>query len=122
MACWALTTLGGQFDITLPGALDDLWYSAARLVLVSVVGLACAFAVGRWWILLAAGTPVAVLGGLQLAGHVAPWHDAYPPLQGFWYYGGPLWLALFYVLPLVVGVGARKGTGGAAHAAGLTSH
>jgi hypothetical protein len=28
----ALNALGGQFDITLPGILDDLWYSAGRLV------------------------------------------------------------------------------------------
>lgn len=109
IAYWALDALGGQFDITLPGILDDLWYSAGRLVASVSLGLVVGFLVGRWWILLAASTPVAVYAGLQLAGHVAPWHDSGPPLTDFWQYGGLLWLALFYVVPLSVGVLVRKG-------------
>jgi hypothetical protein len=109
VAFWALATLGGQFDITLPGILNDLWYSAGRIVAIVSLGLVVGILVGRWWILLAAATPVAVYAGLQLAGHVAPWHDSGPPLTDFWVYGGLLWLALFYVVPLGVGVLVRKG-------------
>ncbi len=108
---WLVVTLGSQFSIDLPGLLDDVWGSGAPGVAGFALGLGVGLYVGRWWVVFAALTPYAVLGALELAGHVAPWHDAGPPLTQY-----PLqflfWtLVWFYVLPIAFGVLVRRGLG-----------
>jgi hypothetical protein len=110
-AYWAALTLGSQVALDPPSLLYDLWYSAAPHVVGIALALGVGFYVARWWLLLASFTPVLVLGGLELAGHRSPWHDAGPPLtQYLWW---PLLWALFwvFVLPVVLGVSIRRGLG-----------
>jgi hypothetical protein len=117
---WAGTTLGSQFSIDPPGPIYDVWYSAAPLVVGAVLAFAVAVYVARWWVVLAAAVPILVLGGLELAGHTAPWHEAGPPLTRWLEYG--FWSVLMvyvpiFVLPLVLGVAVRRGLGHRASAA-----
>jgi hypothetical protein len=107
----AAAMLASQFSIHLPSVLNDLWYSAAPLV----VGVALSFVVGlyvaRWWLLLAALTPVAVLGALEIAGHRSPWHDSGPPLTQYGWFSVVWWDFWFFLLPIILGVSIRRGLG-----------
>jgi hypothetical protein len=107
---WALVTLGGQFSLDPPAPLYDLWYSAAPIFAGAVAAFVAGFCVGRWALLLVAAVPPLVLGALQLAGHVAPWHDAGPALSYWWERGG--WWVTFWSLAFPLGLGVllrRKG-------------
>jgi hypothetical protein len=91
------------------------------------VGLAFSFAaglyIGRWWAVLAGAAPVVVLGALELAGHIAPWHEADPPLTGLVQYGvffAVSTVVLFWLGPIAAGVALRKGLGPRHHAAALS--
>lgn len=67
VAYWALLTLGSQFAVDVPGGvLHDLWYSAVPFVLGWFAALGVGLYIARWWLLLAALTPVVVLGVLEL--------------------------------------------------------
>jgi hypothetical protein len=100
----AAVTAGAQFSLDPPGFLYDVWYSAAPILAGSALAFGVALYVGRWFVLLAAMAPLAVLGGLELAGHTAPWEDAGAPLSGL-LEGGRWWVyAWFLVFPLVLGV------------------
>ena len=111
---WTAITIGSQFAVSPPGALYDMWYSVAP----AIGGLALSFAagayIGRWWAVLAGFAPLAALGVLELSGHVAPWHDAGPPLTqlvdyGLWYFVSTV--VAFWLLPIAAGVALRKGLG-----------
>ena len=76
--------------------------------------LAAGAYIGRWWAVLAGFAPLAALGVLELSGHVAPWHDAGPPLTqlvdyGLWYFVSTV--VAFWLLPIAAGVALRKGLG-----------
>ena len=90
---WGLVYAGGQFDVDF-GLLDTFWYSAAPVWAGAVLPFAAGVAVGRWEILLVGLTPLVVLGALELAGHVAPWGEAGPPLTYWWETKG--WWPLFW--------------------------
>jgi hypothetical protein len=62
-----------------------------------------------WWVLVLAATPIGVWAGLEVVGHVAPYHEAAAPLTHFLESNG--WWPLFwlYVAPLALGVILRKG-------------
>jgi hypothetical protein len=93
------------FGGTVPARRSVLWISAALAVLG--VGLY----VARWWLLLAAVTPVVVLGALELAGHRSPWHDSGPPLTQYGWFPVVWWFFWFFLLPLFFGVSLRRGLG-----------
>lgn len=108
---WAALMLGSQFTLDPPGVLYDVWYSAVPLVFGWLFAFGVALYIARWWVLLAALTPILVLGVLELAGHRSPWHDPGPPLTqyGWWFV---FWsLFWFFVLPLLLGVSIRRGLG-----------
>ena len=92
-----------------PAALHGLIYDNAYLVYGIVVGAVAGFCIGRWWVLVLGATPVAVFAGLEAVGHVAPYHEAAPPLTRFGQTGG--WWPFFWlcVAPLSVGVVLRRG-------------
>lgn len=109
MAYWTTWTLAAQRVFGEPSALRGLIYDDAFLVYGVVAAIVVGFCVGRWWVLLLGATPVAVFAGLQAVDHVAPYHEAAPPLTHLWQTGGwwpVLWL---YVAPLAFGVVLRKG-------------
>lgn len=111
---WAAVSAGGQHSLSPPGALYDLWYSAAPLIVGVVLSLACGFSIGRWWAVLAGLAPLATLGVLELLGHVAPWHESGPPLTRLFAYGLPFALStilVFWIGPIAAGVALRKGLG-----------
>jgi hypothetical protein len=105
---WGLVALGSQFSFDLPGPLNDVWNSLAPIWIGAVLAFAVGVFVGQWRILIVAVTPLVVFGALQLAGHVAPWHEAGPPLTHWWETNG--WWALFWevVVPLSLGVLVRR--------------
>jgi hypothetical protein len=107
-------TIGSQFAVSPPGALYDVWYSATPLIGGLALSFAAGLYIGRWWAVLGGFAPLAALGALELSGHVAPWHDAGPPLTQLVEYG--LWYAVstvvtFWLLPIAAGVALRKGLG-----------
>jgi hypothetical protein len=105
---WGLVALGSEFSFDLPRPLDDLWYSTAPILIGAVLAFAVGVYVGQWRILVVAVTPLVVFGALQLSGHVAPWHEAGPPLTHWWETNG--WWPLFWelVFPLGLGVLVRR--------------
>jgi hypothetical protein len=109
VAYWTSWTLASERVFGEPAALHGLIYDNAYLVYGIVVGAVAGFCVGRWWVLVLGATPVAVFAGLEAVGHVAPYHEAAPPLTHFWQTGG--WWPFFWlcVSPLSVGVVLRRG-------------
>jgi hypothetical protein len=110
VAYWAFITLQTEFKLDIPGVspaqfIQVFWF--AGVVLAVVVGLY----VARWWLLCAGLTPVVVLGILELQGHRGAWESSGPPLtQYLWW--PLLWiLSWFFVLPLALGIGVRRGLG-----------
>ena len=110
-AYWAGVTLAAQFSIDPPGLVYDVWYSAAPGLVGVALSVGVGLYIGRWWAVLAALVPVAVLAVLVLAGHVAPWHDAGLPLTGHPLEFVVLTVFWFYVLPIALGVLVRRGLG-----------
>jgi hypothetical protein len=73
------STYGYAFDISLPGALQDIWdHSNGVIYGLAIFGV---FVVYRWWALLPAIAPAAVIVYLHnMTDYVAPWHgDAVGP-------------------------------------------
>jgi hypothetical protein len=105
---WGLVALGSEFSFDPPGPLYDLWYSLTPIVIGAILAFAVGIYVGQWRILVVVVTPLVVFGALQLVGHVAPWHDAGPPLSYWWETNG--WWPLFWelVFPLGLGVLVRR--------------
>jgi hypothetical protein len=109
VAYWATWTLASERVFGEPSALRGLIYDDAFLVYGGSAAVLVGLYVGRWWVLLLGATPVAVFAGLEAVGHVAPYHEAAPPLTHFWQTGG-WWPAFWlFVAPLAVGVLIRKG-------------
>jgi hypothetical protein len=111
VAYWAAMTFGSQFAVDPPGILRRLWYDGP----LWVTGLVLAFVVGlyvaRWWLLLAALTPVVVLGALELAARRSPWHDSGPPLTQYGWFYVVWWFFWFFFLPVGLGIAIRRGLG-----------
>jgi hypothetical protein len=102
---WIAYALTTQFVVSFPEFGEPFWDSAAPLL----VGIALAFVVGlyigEWWALSAAVSPLIPLAMLQASDHIAPYGDETAPLAGWQW-----WLAAT-AIPLVIGVGLRKGLG-----------
>jgi len=109
VAYWATWTLASERVFGEPAALRGLIYDDAFLVYGGSAAVLVGLYVGRWWVLLLGATPVAVFAGLEAVGHVAPYHEAAPPLTHLLQTGG-WWPAFWlFVAPLAVGVLIRKG-------------
>lgn len=113
VAYWAVWTLAAERVFGSEGPiLRELIFNDAFFVYGVFAAVVVGAYVGRWWVIALATTPVAVWAGLQLADHVAPYHEAGPPLTKFWETGG--WWPVFwlYAAPLAFGVVVRKGITG----------
>lgn len=68
------STYGYAFDISLPGALQDIWdHSNGVIYGLAIFGV---FVVYRWWALLPAIAPAAVIVYLHnMTDYVAPWRE-----------------------------------------------
>ena len=108
---WAVVVAGSQFAIQPPWVLHDVWYSGAPWVVGMIGAVGVGLFVARWWVLVAAITPVAVLGALEVSGHRSPWHDSGPPLTQYGWGHVAWWLFWLFVLPLLIGVAVRRGLG-----------
>ena len=110
VAYWALWILASERVFGEPGALRDFIHNDAFFVYGVVGAVLVGLYVGRWWVLILAGTPIAVWAGLQAVGHVAPFEGSEPPLNHFfWQAEGWLFVLWLYVTPLAVGVVVQKG-------------
>jgi hypothetical protein len=88
---------GHAFDISLPGALQGIWdHSNWVIDGLAILGV---FLVYRWWALLPAIAPAAVLVYIQnMTDYVEPWHgDAIDPIR---FSDQPV----LYVLVVIVGI------------------
>jgi hypothetical protein len=65
---------GHAFDVSLPGVLQGAWDGSGWIIYgLAVLGV---FLVYRWWALLPAIAPVAVIVGLHnLTDYVSPWRE-----------------------------------------------
>jgi hypothetical protein len=91
------STYGYAFDISLPGVLQDIWdHSNWMIDGLAILGV---FLVYRWWALLPAIAPAAVIVYLQnMTDYVEPWHgDA---IGTFDFSDQPV----LYVLVVIVGI------------------
>jgi hypothetical protein len=91
------STYGHAFDLSLPGVLQDIWdHSNWMIDGLAILGV---FLVYRWWALLPAIAPVAVIVYLQsMTDYVEPWHgDA---IGTFDFSGQPV----LYVLVVIIGI------------------
>jgi len=106
---WALWTLAAERAFGEPRWLHGFIYDDAFFVSGAVAAIIVGTYVGRWWVLGLAATPITVWVGLETVGHVAPYHEAAPPLTHFLETNG--WWPVFwaYVVPLALGVILRKG-------------
>lgn len=106
---WTFWALAAERVFGEPSWLRGLIYDDIFFVLGVVAAIIVAAYVGRWWVLLVAVTPIGVWAGLETAGHVAPYHEAEPPLTKF--VGSDGWWPVFwlYMMPLALGVILRKG-------------
>lgn len=67
---------GHAFDLSLPGALGDVWSSRYWGLTISGLAILGVFSVYRWWALLPAIAPVAVDVYLyNMTDYVPPWHS-----------------------------------------------
>lgn len=91
------STYGHAFDTSLPGALQGIWDHSNWVTYgLAVLGV---FLVHRWWALLPAIAPAAVMVYLQnMTDYVEPWHgDAIGPV-------GFSDQPVLYVLVVIVGI------------------
>jgi hypothetical protein len=88
---------GHAFDISLPGALQGIWEHSNWVI--DGLAILSAFLVYRWWALLPAIAPAAVIVYLQsMTDYVEPWHgDA---IGTFDFSDQPV----LYVLVVIVGI------------------
>ena len=102
---WIAYALTTQFVVSFPRLGEPFWDSAAPLLFGIAVAFAVGLYVGGWWVLAAAISPLIPLATLQASGHIAPYGDETAPLAGWqWWLAAP-------AIPLVIGVGLRKGLG-----------
>ena len=104
-AIWALAAerVFGEPSVLRPFIFNDAFFALGVLGAVAVGAYA-----GRWWILGVATTPLAVWAGLDLSGHVAPYHESTPALAGLNESSAWLLFSVLYVAPLALGVLVRK--------------
>ena len=90
------STYGNALDISLPGVLQDIWDHGWVIDGLAILGV---FLVYRWWALLPAIAPAAVILYLQImTDYVEPWHgDAIGSID---FSGQPV----LYVLVAIVGI------------------
>jgi len=100
------STYGHAFDVSPPGVFSDIWHDSEWIVFAfAVFGV---FLVYRWWALLPAIAPVAVMVCLHgMTDYVSPWHEeSYAgfsnPLFILWVLGAIIMYAAFLSLGLLL--------------------
>lgn len=68
-------TYGHAFDIRPPGVLYDVWYGSIFGWIVFWLAVFGVFLVNRWWALVPAIAPTAVMIYLNMTGYASPWHE-----------------------------------------------
>ena len=109
VAYWAVWLLAHERVFGAPGPMYEFIHNDAFFFYGVFGAVVVGLYVARWWVLILAGTPIAVWAGLEAVGYASPFEDGEPPLDQFWQTEGWLIVVLLYVTPLAVGVVVQKG-------------